>query len=93
MPFTLIFCDSPVPSIPPTPGLDGAVPPAMSRVQPEGRQEHFGTEDAALKRAAALLPGPAWLDLRLFGPDGRQLAGQAQLAARLGVAAVQSGIG
>lgn len=80
MPFTLAYLDSPVPGIPLAPGQDGP-----TRGRPVDRQEHFGTEQAALRRVAELLPGPAWRDLRLFGPDGRRIANQAELTARLGV--------
>ena len=80
MPFTLAYLDSPVPSIPTRPGPEG-----RERARPADRQEHFGTREAALRRAAFLLPGPDWLELRLYGPDGRRLADQAQLAADLGV--------
>jgi hypothetical protein len=86
MPFTLAYLDSPVPGIPTAPGSTQA---AAGR--PADRQEHFGTEDAALRRAAALLPGPDWFDLRLYGPDGRLIAGPDQLSAKLGIAAVQHG--
>ncbi|WP_419730253.1 hypothetical protein [Lichenicola sp.] len=81
MPFTLAYLDSPVPGIPLPPGQEWAI-----RGRPVDRQEHFGTEQAALKRAAELLPAPAWRDLRLFGPDGRRLASQAELTARFCVA-------
>lgn len=78
MPFTLAYLDSSVPTIPSRPGADG-----IWHARPVDRLEHFGTEHAAMKRVADLLPGPDWLDLRLYGPDGRRLADQAQLAARL----------
>ncbi len=75
MPFILAYLESPVPVIPPPPG---------TRPASRERQEYFGTEEAALRRAAALLPAPAWLDLRLYGPGGAKLAGQAELAQRVG---------
>ena len=81
MPFTLAYLDSPVPGIPLPPGQDW-----VTRGRPADRQEHFGSEQAALKRAAELLPAPAWRDLRLFGPDGRRLFDQTELTAQLGVA-------
>lgn len=74
MPFTLAFQASPVPAIPTHPG---------QQARPADRHEHFGTEALALRRAADLLPGPDWLDLRLYGPDGIRLATQAQLLSRL----------
>ena len=74
MPFILAYLDSPVPSIPAPPG---------TRSASLDRQEYFGTEEAALRRAADLLPAPSWLDLRLYGPDGAKLAGQAELAQRV----------
>ena len=74
MPFILAYLDSPVPFIP---------PPGGARARSQERQEYFGTEEAALRRAAALLPGPPWLDLRLYGPGGAKLAGQAELAQRV----------
>ena len=73
MPFILAYLDSPVPSIPGPPG---------TRPASRERQEYFGTEEAALRRVAALLPAPSWLDLRLYGPNGGKLAGQAELARR-----------
>jgi hypothetical protein len=80
MPYTLAFLHDPVPSIP------SAGDERRDGARPADRQEHFGTEDAALRRAAELLPGPDWMDLRLYGPDGRRLFDQAALAARLGKA-------
>lgn len=75
MAYTLAYLASPVPVIPEVTGVR----------TPRGpdRREHFGTEMAALRRAAELLPGADWLDLRLYGPDGRLLADQDALAARL----------
>jgi hypothetical protein len=73
--YTLAWLTSRVPSIPGPAGL-GGTPPA--------RREHFGTEEAALRRARELLPAAPWLDLRLFGPDGRLIADQAALARRVG---------
>ena len=66
MAYTLAYVASPVPPIPPREGIR----------TPRGpdRREHFGTEDAALRRAAEMLPGAEWLDLRLYGPDGRLMA-------------------
>ena len=76
MAFTLAYLASPVPLIP---DPDRPPPP-----RPPDRREHFGSEEAALRRASELLPGTDWLDLRLYGPDGRQLAAQGELAERLG---------
>ncbi|MBB3173203.1 hypothetical protein FHR90_001021 [Endobacter medicaginis] len=75
MVYTLAFVDSPVPSIPPR---GAARPPA-----PSDRREHFGTPEAALRRAAAMMPVPAWRRLRLFGPDGALIADHAAILARL----------
>lgn len=58
---------------------------AGSRGLPPDRREHFGTEEAALRRVRELLPAAEWIDLRLFGPDGRMIAGQHALEARLGL--------
>ena len=78
MAFTLAYLTSAVPSIP---------DPAGAAHQPRvpDRREHFGSEESALRRAREMLPARAWLDLRLYGPDGRLLATQAQIASRLGV--------
>jgi len=84
MPFTLAYLDSPVPAIP-----DHVRQEHGHAARPQDRREHFGTEDAALRRAAEMLPGPDWLDLRLYGPDGRRIAEQVELAARLGTRAFQ----
>lgn len=75
MPYVLAYAVSRVPSIPAPDHVRMNVPP--------DRREHFGTEEAALRRAGELLPAADWLDLRLFGPDGRLLAGQEALRARL----------
>ena len=78
MAYTLAWATSPVPTIP---------DPAGATHQPRlpDRREHFGTEEAALRRARELLPGSSWLDLRLYGPDGRLIATQGAIAARAGV--------
>ena len=78
MAYTLAYLLSPVPTIP---------DPAGATHQPRlpDRREHFGTEEAALRRARELLPASPWLDLRLYGPDGRLIATQSTLAERLGV--------
>lgn len=85
MPFTLAFQEAPqgskVPGIPDQPGVGSGRPPRQA-----DRQEHFGTEALALRRASDLLPGPDWLDLRLYGPDGRRIATQPELLQRLGLA-------
>jgi hypothetical protein len=75
--YTLAYLVSRVPNIPGHEQLATARPP--------DRHEHFGTEQAALRRAAELLPAADWLDMRLYGPDGRLLAAQETLAARLGL--------
>lgn len=78
MAYTLAYLTSPVPTIP---------DPARSPHQPRGpdRREHFGTEEAALRRARELLPASPWLELRLYGPDGRMIAAQPAIAERLGL--------
>ena len=75
MVYTLAFVESPVPAIPPR---GTAKAPASA-----DRREHFGTQEAALRRAAAMLPAPAWRRLRLFGPDGALIADQAAITLRL----------
>ncbi len=79
MPFTLAFRTEPVPGIPPPPA-EPAQPRRRPVDLPQDRHEHFGTGEAALTRVLELLPAPQWLNLRLFGPDGRQIADQAALA-------------
>lgn len=84
MAFTLAWLVSRVPSIPTHMGTRGL---------PPDRREHFGTEDAAMRRVRELLPAAEWIDLRLFGPDGRLIAGQHALEARLGLASAPPGAG
>ncbi len=83
MSYILAFSDEPVPSIPrpplPEPGAAGAA----QNAPPPLRREHFGTEEAALRRVAELLPAPSWRQLRLYGPDGSRIADQAALERRL----------
>ena len=38
-----------------------------------------------MRRARDLLPAADWLELRLYGPDGRLLANQALIVDRLGL--------
>ena len=79
MAYTLAYLASPVPSIP---------DPARGRQhhpRPPDRREHFGTEAAALMRAREMFPAAGWLQLRLYGPDGRLLADQSAIADRLGL--------
>ncbi len=83
MAYTLAYLTSSVPGIPDPAGKSGRLVPAHAR--PPDRREHFGTEEAAMRRACELLPGSVWLDLRLYGPDGRLLATQDALAERLGL--------
>lgn len=78
MPYTLAFRSEPVPGIPPPPTAEGDARRRPGDLQPD-RHEHFGTREAALGRAVEMLPAPAWLNLRLFGPDGRHIANQASL--------------
>ena len=73
MAFTLAFPDTSVPPIPDPAG----------RTRAPDRHEHFGTEEAALARAAVLIAGNEWFDLRLYGPDGRQIADRHGLRDRL----------
>ncbi len=75
MPYTLAYVASPVPPIP--------APEGVRTPRGPDRREHFGTEDAALRRAAEMLPGADWLDLRLYGPDGRLMADHATLLLRI----------
>lgn len=75
MAYTLAYLLSRVPTIPERDRLRASLPP--------DRREHFGTEEAALRRVRELLPAAEWLSLRLFGPDGRLLADQAALEARI----------
>lgn len=84
MPYILAFSDEPLPSIPQPPVEGIAAPGAGHAARAPDRREHFGTEEAALRRLAELLPAPAWRQLRLYGPDGVRIADQAELEARLG---------
>ncbi len=84
MPYILAFCDEPVPSIPRPPAEGTAVPGGSHAARAPGRREHFGTEEAALRRVVELLPAPTWRQLRLYGPDGVRIADQDELEARLG---------
>jgi len=83
MTYILAFCDEPVPLIPhpPTSG-SGSTIPGFARAP--NRREHFGTEEAALRRVVELLPAPAWRQMRLYGPDGVRIADQAALEMRFG---------
>ncbi|MCQ8241195.1 hypothetical protein [Rhizosaccharibacter radicis] len=76
MPFTLAFLQDPMPVVIPDAG--------RAATRPTDIREHFGTEEAALRRAAELLPAPSWFDLRLYGPDGRRLFDQHALLQRFG---------
>ena len=81
MAFTLAYVVSRVPQIP---QHGGAAQSGRRGLLPD-RREHFGTEEAAFRRVRELLPAAEWIDLRLFGPDGRLIAGQHALEARLGL--------
>lgn len=83
MTYILAFRDEPVPSIPRPPASDNASPVAPPPVRSPDRREHFGTEEAALRRVVELLPAPAWRQLRLYGPDGVRIADQTGLEQRL----------
>ncbi|MCQ8276869.1 hypothetical protein NFI95_00195 [Acetobacteraceae bacterium KSS8] len=84
MPFTLAFQEpGRIGKVPEIPDQPGAAPNGRTRTP--DRREHFGTELLALRRASDLLPGPEWLDLRLYGPDGARIATQRELTARLGL--------
>ena len=84
MPYILAFRDEPLPSIPSLP-VDGAASPGVGQpARAPDRREHFGTEEAALRRVVELLPAPAWRQLRLYGPDGVRIADQAGLEVLLG---------
>ncbi len=86
MTYILAFCDEPVPLIPRVPGSEAAADAAPGAPQPArapDRREHFGTEEAALRRVVELLPAPAWRQLRLYGPDGVRIADQEALETRL----------
>jgi hypothetical protein len=84
MPYILAFCDEPVPSIPQPPVAEAGSGAAWRAARTPDRREHFGTEEAALRRAVELLPAPPWRQLRLYGPDGVRIADQAALEMRLG---------
>ena len=83
MPYSLAFCDEPVPAIPQPPAANPATQQAPGAAYAPLRREHFGTEQAAMLRAAELLPAPAWRQMRLYGPDGVRIADQAALERRL----------
>ena len=87
MAYTLAYLTSPVPNIPDPVGKPGQIEKAgqTHHARPADRREHFGSEDAALRRARELFPAADWLELRLYGPDGRLLANQAAIAERLGL--------
>jgi hypothetical protein len=87
MAFTLAYLSSPVPEIPDPVAKPGQLEKAglAHPPRPPDSREHFGTEAAAMRRAGEMLPASDWLDLRLYGPDGRLLATQSALAARLGL--------
>ena len=83
MSYVVAFRDEPVPAIP-EPPVDDGVPAQGGGADPApDRREHFGTEQAALRRAAELLPAPAWRHVRLYGPDGSRIADQERLEALL----------
>ncbi|WP_428390633.1 hypothetical protein [Lichenicoccus sp.] len=83
MAYILAFSDEPVPTIPQAPSDEEAGRGAAAGGRAADRREHFGTEEAALRRAAELLPAPSWRQLRLYGPDGLRMADQAELERRL----------
>ena len=83
MTYILAFCDEPLPQIPRVPTHDAALPAEAQIGRAPDRKEHFGTEEAALRRVVELLPAPVWRQLRLYGPDGVRIADQAGLETRL----------
>ena len=83
MAYILAFSDEPVPTIPRAPSDEEAGRGGGTGGRAADRREHFGTEEAALRRAAELLPAPSWRQLRLYGPDGLRIADQAELERRL----------
>lgn len=83
MSYILAFSDEPVPLIPRPPAPESGAADGVQNPQAPLRREHFGTEEAALRRVAELLPAPSWRQLRLYGPDGTRIADQAALERRL----------
>ena len=83
MSYILAFRDEPVPPIPEPPRAEDEAPAEGHAHRAPDRREHFGTEAAALRRAAELLPAPAWRQVRLYGPDGARIADQQALEALL----------
>lgn len=76
MAYTLAYLRDSVPKVP-APGEDATL------ARPDVN-EHFGSEDSALDRAAGLFAAGGIARMRLYGPDGHLIADAEALLDRLG---------